>query len=604
MNECDGGSREEAGSSRVRAEMTEGNAGIDRRGFLTLAGATMAAVGVGGVGGGVRVSAAGMVEQAGGQAGGAGGGEPPVPPGIDLRTIVEGEKLAKVEFDDAKRGQILKTIKDQTDIYDLLRGASLRNEEGPAEVFDPRLPGFVYSSERRAGKFAEMDPGALPGEEEEIAFAPVTSLSRWIRTRKITSERLTEIYLGRLKKHGPGLECVVTLMEESGLAQARRADKEIASGRYRGPLHGVPWGAKDLFDTKGTRTTWGAEPWMDRVPDRDAAVVRRLDEAGAVLAAKLTLGALAYGDIWFGGKTRNPFNREQGSSGSSAGSASAVSAGLVGFALGTETYGSIASPSARCGATGFRPTFGRVSRAGAMALCWSLDKVGPIARTVEDCAMVLEAVHGPDGEDAATSDLPLNIDMTAGIAGMRVGYPKAEYESENANEADRKGLEALGRLGVSLVPIEIPEGKYGEVIFFLISVEAAAAFDEMTRSRRDETLKWQADEAWPNTFRMTRLSPAVEYMQARRVRRRFMTTAAELFAKVDAIIAPREHGALHALTNMTGQPAVTIRQGFREDGTPSGVTLWGGLYEDARLLRLGAALEREIGLWQRRPKLG
>ncbi len=432
----------------------------------------------------------------------------------------------------------------------------------------------------------------------------MTSLSHWLRTRRITSERLTEIYLGRLKKHGPGLECVVTLMEESALAQARRADREIAAGRYRGPLHGVPWGAKDLFDTKGTRTTWGAEPWMDRIPDRDAAVVRRLDEAGAVLVAKLTMGALAYGDIWFGGKTRNPFKREQGSSGSSAGSASAAAAGLVGFALGTETYGSIASPSARCGATGFRPTFGRVSRAGAMALCWSLDKVGPIARTVEDCALALDAIAGRDAEDPATIDLPLNIDMTAGIAGMRVGYPKAEYEGDGAGEADRAGLEALKRLGVSLVPIEISAGNYGEVIFFLISVEAAAAFDEMTRSGRDETLKWQADEAWPNTFRMTRLAPAVEYMQARRLRRRFMTTAAELFGKVDAIIAPRAHGALHAMTNMTGQPAVTIRQGFREDGTPSAVTLWGGLFDDARLLRLGAGLERELGLWKRRPILG
>ncbi|TVQ32775.1 MAG: amidase [Phycisphaeraceae bacterium] len=530
-------------------------------------------------------------------------GESDIPQGVDLRTIAEAEKLARLQYTNEQREQVLRTIDRQLGLIDFQRTIELRNEDGPAEVFDPRLPGMEFETRRRRAVWRNADPGPLPQNEEDIAFAPAWALSHWVRTRRLSSEDLTKLYIGRLKRLDPKLECVVTLMEDQALAQARRADEEIRAGRWRGPLHGLPWGAKDLFDTSGVRTTWGAAPYKDRVPDRDARVVQMLDEAGAVLVAKLTLGALAYGDLWFGGRTNNPWNLEQGSSGSSAGSAAAVAAGLCAFTLGTETYGSIGSPSARCGATGFRPTFGRVSRHGAMALCWSLDKVGPICRCAEDCAMVLDAIDGPDAHDRSTRDIPLNIDMTRSIEGMRIGYSKAEYKGRTATDADRETLKALEKLGAKLTPIDMPQGPFGGAIFFLIGIEAAAAFDELTRSGQDEQMRWQDDAAWPNTFRMARLAPAVEYVQAQRIRGRLMRQTAALYENIDAVIAPTRHGAMHAITNMTGHPAITLRQGFREDGTPFAVTLWGRLYEDAALLRLGHALEMELDLWRRRPSL-
>ncbi|MCB9838733.1 MAG: amidase [Phycisphaeraceae bacterium] len=531
-------------------------------------------------------------------------GETPTPEGVDLADILGGERLAGVEFTSDEREQIRRSIGDLLGVYDTLRAARLRNDEGPAEVFDPRLPGFAFRSQAAPARLLPPERPNLPNDDADIAYATIAELSHWIDTGQITSERLTTLYLDRLAKLNQQLECVVTPLRDAALDRARRADAEIAQGNRRGPLHGLPYGIKDLFDTAGVRTTWGAAPFKDRVPDADATVVRKLDKAGAVCIAKLTCGALAYGDIWFGGRTRNPWNTEQGSSGSSAGSASAVAAGCCAFTIGTETYGSIASPSARCGATGFRPTFGRVSRAGAMALCWSLDKAGPICRSAGDCAAVLDAVAGPDPADEATIDLPLAIDMSPRVRGMRIGYLKDEFESDAATGDDATTLEALRDLGCELVPRTLEPGPYGELIFFIISVEAAAAFDELTRFNLDDRMQWQDDNAWPNTFRTTRLAPAVEFMQARRLRRRFMKRAAALFEGVDAVIAPRRHGALHALTNMTGHPAITIRQGFREDGTPTAVTLWGGLFDDAGLLRLGGALERRLDLWNQRPPIG
>lgn len=524
------------------------------------------------------------------------------PPGIDLRTIIEAEKLARVEFTNSEREQILRGVDDWLALYDIIREATLENHEGPAEVFDPRLPRMSFSTERRPARFAAPPRRPLPPDERDIAFAPLADLSQWVRSRQITSVELTTLSLKRLRAIGPKLECVVTLMEESALEQARRADAEIAAGRYRGPLHGVPWGVKDLFDTAGVRTTWGAEPFKDRVPVRDATIVRRLNDAGAILVAKLTLGALAYGDIWFGGKTRNPFNLEQGSSGSSAGSAAAVAAGLCAFTIGTETYGSIMSPSARCGATGFRPTFGRVSRAGAMALCWSLDKVGPICRSADDCAMVLDAIAGPDDADESTIDLPLNIDMTRRLEGLRVGHLKSDYDAVG-DEHDAATLRALESAGCELTPVSIDAAPYGQLIFFIIAVEAAAAFDELTRLNLDDQMKWQDDAAWPNTFRATRLGSVVDFMNARRLRRRFMAQMAALFDNVDIVIAPSRHGAMHALTNMTGHPAITVRQAFRDNGTPRAVTMWGRLFGDATLLAVGAAVERALGVRDRRPEI-
>ncbi|MCZ6794104.1 MAG: amidase [Planctomycetota bacterium] len=494
---------------------------------------------------------------------------------------------------------MLGAVRRRLVVYEALRAAKLENGEGPAEVFDPRLPGMTWPVERREPRLSEVEPGPLPGSDTDIAFAPVARLAVWIRRRELTSERLTRIYLGRLKRHGPRLRCVVTLTAELALEQARRADRETREGKLRGPLHGVPWGAKDLFDTRGVRTTWGAGPYRERRPEKDATVVRKLAEAGAVLVAKLSMGALAYGDIWFEGRTRNPFDLEQGSSGSSAGPGAATAAGLVGFSLGTETYGSIASPSARCGTSGLRPTFGRVSRAGAMALCWSLDKVGPMCRTVEDCALVVDAIAGPDPSDPATRDNPLNIDMTRSVSGVRVGHVPDDFEK--AGPEDRRLLEILERRGARLVEARRPEGDFARLIGFLIDVEAATAFDELTRQGLDDQLKWQETRAWPNKFRAARLVTAVEYLQAARLRRRAMTACAELFADIDVFVAPSRRGGLDALTNLTGHPALTIRHSFRDNGTPRGVTLWGRLFDESTLLGVGAVLERELGLWDRRP---
>lgn len=525
-----------------------------------------------------------------------------VPAGVDVEALASGERLLDLTFTDAEREAMRAQVAEHVAWYRELRAAGLRNDEPPAERFDPRLPGMDLPTAREV-HLATAAVGDLPGDAEDIAFASIAQLSHWLRTRQISSVDLTGLYLDRLRRFGPRLECVITLTEELAMRQARRADQEIARGGWRGPLHGLPWGAKDLLDTRGIRTTWGAAPFRDQVPDRDAAVVARLAEAGAVLVAKLSLGALAYGDVWFDGRTRNPFHPAQGSSGSSAGSAAATAAGLVTFSIGSETWGSIASPSARCGATGLRPTFGRVSRAGAMALCWSLDKIGPICRSAADCAQVLAAIDGADPRDPTTQGVPLSIDLSRAVRGMRVGYLAAEYTERGASDDDRATLDALRALGVELLPKAVPEIDAVGLIGFLIAVESAAAFDELTRSDRDDLMVRQDALAWPNLFRAARFIPAVEYLQASRLRRRAMLAAQALFADVDVIIAPQRQGALHALTNITGHPAITVRQSFRDDGTPRATTLWGGVYQDGRLLSLAHALEERLDVRDRRPLL-
>jgi Asp-tRNA(Asn)/Glu-tRNA(Gln) amidotransferase A subunit family amidase len=449
------------------------------------------------------------------------------------------------------------------------------------------------------------DPGPLPTNEEDIAYAPLTSLSRWIERRELTSARLTDIYLERLYRLDPQLKAVITFCEARARKQAARADVEIAAGTYRGPLHGIPWGAKDLIDTAGIRTPWGAEPFTRRMPEHDAAVVRTLDEAGAVLIAKLSVGALAYNDIWFGGRTNNPWNLQQGSSGSSAGSAAATAAGLVGFSLGTETYGSIVSPCMRCGTTGLRPTFGRVSRAGVMALCWSLDKVGPICRTVEDALLVLDAINGGarSAADPAAVDLPLNFNAGRSVTGLRVGYDRRWFEGREAHALDRAALEALNRTGVKLVEMDLPHWPY-ESLLLLLLCEAAAAFEDLTRSDMDDQLKWQDPEAWPNTLRKAWFIPGTEFVQAERFRRRCMMMMREKMEHLDAIIAPSFAGSLCLLTNNTGHPSLTLRAGIKEDGTPHGITMIGRLFDEGTLCRIGIALERELNVWQRRPPVG
>jgi Asp-tRNA(Asn)/Glu-tRNA(Gln) amidotransferase A subunit family amidase len=444
----------------------------------------------------------------------------------------------------------------------------------------------------------------LPANLDDLAFYPVGELAALIKRRQITSEKLTRLCLDRLKTYGPKLECVVTLTEELALRQARRADAEIAAGKYRGPLHGIPYAAKDLLAVKGIRTTWGTAAYTNQVFDFDATVIQRLEAAGAVLVAKTTLGELAMGDVWYGGMTRNPWNLKQGSSGSSAGSSAATSAGLVPFAIGTETYGSIVSPCDRCGVTGLRPTFGRVSRTGTMPLSWSMDKIGPICRTVEDCALVFNAIYGPDGIDQTVSDVPFNYDPSIKLKKLRIGYLKADFEKEEGErrENDEATLQKMRALGAELIPVELPQYPLGS-ISFVLSTEGAAAFDELTRSSRDDLMKQQDAEAWPNTFRQRRFVPAVEYLQAQRLRYLLIQDTAKVFEKVDLIMAPSLAGQSLLLSNLTGHPCVVVPNGFSNAGTPTSICFIGRLFGEAKLLAAAKHYQDATDFHLRHPRL-
>ncbi|MDH3198060.1 MAG: amidase [Candidatus Krumholzibacteria bacterium] len=518
---------------------------------------------------------------------------------ITSAMIEAAEDLIDIRFTSAERDSMRDDLADYREAYAKMRSVPLNNAVAPALVFDPRPRGFALSGEDGALALGAARETAVPEDLEDLAFYSVRDLAELVRTRKVTSTQLTRMYLDRLKAHGPTLECVITLTEDLATAQARRADAEIAAGEYRGPLHGIPYGAKDLLAVPGYRTTWGAAPYKEQVIDDAATVVRRLEEAGAVLVAKLTLGALAWGDVWYGGTTRNPWNPEQGSSGSSAGPASATAAGLVAFAIGTETWGSIVSPSARCGTTGLRPTFGRVSRAGAMALSWSMDKIGPICRTVEDCAIVFDAIRGADGRDASVIDAPFAYDGRAGIAGMRIGYVAAAFDEEYPNrDFDRATLETLEALGAVLVPVTLPDLPV-EALPLILTVEAAAAFDELTRSGRDDLLVRQIKNAWPNVLRGARLVPAVEYVQANRIRALLIEAMADL--DVDVYVCPSFGGDNLLLTNLTGHPCVVLPNGFTEEGTPVSVTFMGRLFAEGRLLEVASAYQRATAFHTRHP---
>jgi Asp-tRNA(Asn)/Glu-tRNA(Gln) amidotransferase A subunit family amidase len=469
---------------------------------------------------------------------------------------------------------------------------------------------------------------AVP-RDEGLAFLPVSELSELVRTRRVTPTQLTRLYLDRIRTYDPALKAVITVTEARALKQAAQADDEIARGRYRGPLHGIPWGAKDLLATKGYKTTWGAGPYRDQVIDEDATVVQRLDAAGAILVAKLTLGELAQGDVWFGNgptdagpeettrkgqRTRNPWKLDQGSSGSSAGPASATAAGLVGFSIGSETLGSISSPSTRCGTTGLRPTFGRIPRTGAMALSWTMDKLGPICRSVEDCALVLDAIHGPDGQDLAVHDFPFRWDATVEPRTLRVGYVKAAFDLPATDPKDEKrtlhptkswddaALAVLRGMGVTLIPVELPNLAY-DAMRLVLTAEAAAAFDELTRSNRDAELVQQGRFDWANTFRTARFIPAVDYVNANRARTIAMQQWAALMKTVDVIVSPTGAAGLNQLTatNLTGHPAVILPHGFRDDGTPVSLTFLGGLFDEARLLAVAHAYQRKTEFHLKRP---
>ena len=536
---------------------------------------------------------------------------------ITAATIACAEELAGLEFSEEERAAIARGLRNQRQSIAQLRAMPIDNSVAPALVFNPLPAGFIPGTEKRKMVRSRATVRAVP-RDEELAFLPVTELSELVRTRKVTSMQLTRLYLARLKKYDPILLCVVNLTEERALAQARAADAEIARGRYRGPLHGIPWGAKDLLATKGIPTTWGTPPFKDQIIDADATVVQRLDAAGAVLVAKLTLGELAQGDRWFGGMTRNPWNLEQGSSGSSAGPASATAAGLVGFSIGSETQGSISSPSTRCGTTGLRPTFGLVPKTGAMALSWSMDKLGPICRSAEDCALVLDAIYGPDGQDRSVIPAAFNYDASVKPSALRVGYTKSPFETQfealpdtasagaraqRVNQLagrrfDTAVLDTLRSIGVTLVPMELPQMRYfGN---FILGVEAAAAFDEFTRSGKVKEMTPQS--TWGNTFRNARFVSAVDYINANRARSLAIAEWDKLMRNVDVLVSPTNGGHLTA-TNLTGHPAVIMPNGFFENGTPASVTFLGPLFGEGKLLALANAYQQATGFHLKHPTL-
>ena len=527
---------------------------------------------------------------------------------LTVEDIAAAERLAGLRFTADEREMMLKAVNARVDAFQRMREYELPNSVAPSASFRPQARDAAALRPASGPTRLSADTGALrPRDPTDLAYLSVRALATLVRAGAVTSRELTSVYIDRLRAHGPKLECVVTLLADEAMEDATRADDEIARGHYRGPLHGIPWGAKDLLATRGHPTTWGAEPYRDQAFDTDATVVSRLREAGAVLVAKLTLGALAYGDVWYGGRTRNPWDIEAGSSGSSAGSAAATAAGLVGFSIGTETWGSIISPATTCGVTGLRPTFGRVSRHGAMALSWSMDKIGPICRSVEDCALVLGAIHGPDGHDDTVADAPFAWDADLDISALRVGYVEEAFEEghQDDEEWDRADRETLGRLrslGVDLQPIRLPPMDVNP-LSVILNVEAAAAFDDLTRSDTDDRMVRQTEHSWPNIFRYTRMVPAVEYVQATRLRTVVMRQMAHTMADLDAYVVPTFVGKNSLLTNLTGHPAVCVPNGLRENGTPTSVEFVGALYGEGKLLALARAYQEATRHHLTRPPL-
>jgi Asp-tRNA(Asn)/Glu-tRNA(Gln) amidotransferase A subunit family amidase len=626
---------------------------LDRRRFLTVCSAAGLA---GTLLPGTLYTLAAQAEQQGKDA--PSSSKPAAPKPITSDMLGAAAALAGVPISAEQRTMMLDGLNQQRKSYDAIRALHIPNSVAPAYIFDPVPPGVTVDTERRPMRISKAPAIAqAPSNLEELAFLSVRELSEYVRRKKVSSTALTEMYLARLKRYDPVLHFVVTLTEERAMTKAREADREIAAGKYRGPLHGLPWGAKDLLAVKGYPTTWGAGGFEHQSFDEDATVVQRLDAAGAVLVAKTTLGALAMGDKWFAGRTRNPWNPKQGSSGSSAGSASSVAAGCVAFAIGSETLGSISSPSTRCGATGLRPTFGFVPRTGAMALSWTMDKLGPICRAVEDCAIVMDVIHGPDGKDRATRDAAFAWNADSDWRSLRVGYlqdafethphpeetskpPISETEPEKKKrlaterdhaaarerrEYDRRydtaALDKLRAMGVDLKPVALPKLPYGDMSP-LLTAEAAAAFDDLTISGRDRLLTEQGADDWPNAFRISRFYPAVEYIQANRARTLAMQQMATLFSSVDVIVTPSGGDQLVA-TNLTGHPAVIVPNGIRgsdaplppkvddgEDdsiggpGTPVSLTFLGGLYQDAKLCAFARAYQEATGFQKLHPKLG
>lgn len=530
-------------------------------------------------------------------------------PEITTETIAAAEQIAGLSFTEEQRALMVEDLNEAREDYAALRAFDLPNSVPPSLVFDPTVSGVVPPEGE--SRLAWTPPDVRrPASDDDLAFMTVAELAGLLKSRQVTSTELTRLALARLRRYDDVLEAVVTLTEARVLDAAARADAEIAAGAWRGPLHGVPYGAKDLLAVRGYPTTWGAMPYRDQVIDADAAVIERLDAAGAVLVAKLTLGALAWGDVWFGGTTKNPWNVEQGSSGSSAGPGSAVAAGLVPFAIGSETLGSIVSPSTRNGVTGHRPTFGLVSRAGAMALSWSMDKLGPMTRSALDCALVFDVLRGHDPRDPATRDAPFVFDPARPVSSLRVGFLEAAFADDYAGrDEDAAVLDVLRGLGVALQPIALPDDIPVGALLLMLNVEAAAAFDELTRSGGVDTLVRQGRNTWPHAFRTARMVPAVEYLQAARIRTRLAQRMAETMEALDVFVTPTYGGASLAITNLTGHPSVTVPNAFvplRDDPTsprrsPRSITFVGGLYRDADALLVAHAYQTATDFHRQRP---
>ena len=554
---------------------------------------------------------------------GTGAGAGPV---VTPETFAEAEKLMQLEMTPAERQQAAGSWRQSMAQYlerrTGPRKVALVDTDVPAMVWNPALPGVRVPVTR--DRFVRSTPPAvpLPASDDAIAFAPVSELSRWIESRQLSSERLTRIYLARIDRLDGKLRSVITITRDHALMRAKAADGEIAAGKYRGPLHGIPYGVKDLLDTKGIATTYGAEPFRNRVPAEDSVVVRRLNDAGAVLVAKLSLGALALNDIWFGGQTMNPWLLEEGASGSSAGPGAATAAALVAFSIGSETGGSIVSPAMRCGVTGMRPTFGRVPRTGAMALCWSLDKLGPMTRSVEDAMLVLQAISGADPGDVSSVDSHLDFDATASLTGLKVGYIARWMQEEPATDIDRAALEQMRALKIELKAVTLPDWPYSSLMPVLFA-EGAASFEELALDHTLGTLKAQVKDAWPNLFRQARFLSAVDFVQADRLRRKVAIEMARLFSEVDVLLVPSLRDEQLTITNFTGHPSLTLRAGFvevseaRSDWAPDpanplpkfsparrvphGITIVGRLFDDGLLGQVGVALERAFGVTAQKP---
>ena len=534
---------------------------------------------------------------------------------ITKTTIAEAEKLQGISFTPEERAQMLGDLEGKLEGLAALRKIEMPNDLAPALMFDPKLPDKSIPSQKNDVRLSSI-AAPLPSSKNDIAFASIVAQGAWLRSGAITSSALTEIYLERIEKYDPALRAFITVTPEIARTEALKADQDFADGKDRGPLHGIPYGLKDLADTKGVRTSWGANPYKDRIPEQDAEIVRKLQRGRAVMLGKTSCGAIAYGDQWFDAHTKNPWNKNEGSSGSSAGSASAVSAGLCGFGIGTETLGSIISPSERCGVTGLRPTYGRISRYGFMSLCWSLDKVGPICRSVEDNAAVLSVVKGYDADDPTTARVGFSYDVDTDLSGLTVGYVPQWFEE--GDEADRAGLNALKSLGVTLKEFPWPVVNFQSLVEIVL-VEAAAAFSDLTLSNRDDELAWQDAEAWPNTWRAARFMSAVDYVQIDRLRRKLMMELNTAFEGFDALIGPHFAGGALLATNMTGHPQLALRSGFAQlpnrtrfgnaaeaEGAetfrvPRGISLWGDLFQEGKIIALGAALEKALGVSAERP---